>query len=90
MNAVAASMESAARGIFSAASTAFSPRNFNETRGISYIRMGIESWRWLDALADMEAKFGRDLTKASDKFKIETIDQALEALFRAPKFAAVK
>ncbi|MDR1008772.1 MAG: hypothetical protein LBL52_00790 [Rickettsiales bacterium] len=83
------SIEHAAAREFAAASTAFSPANFAHTRRISYISMGIEYWKWHDALASLEARFSRDLASTSDKFKIDTVDAAIAALYRAPKLESL-
>jgi hypothetical protein len=50
----------------------------------SRVKAGMDYWAWMDALADLEVRFSRDLSAVSDKFKIETVDELVDALMNAP------
>ena len=59
--------------------------NFSSIKNKNYATLGIEYWEWMDMLASLETTFSKDLTETTDKFKIETIDQVIEALYSAPE-----
>ncbi|MDR2098604.1 MAG: hypothetical protein LBO78_01085 [Rickettsiales bacterium] len=48
------------------------------------LRAGLGYWAWIDALAELEARFSCDLSACSDKFGIQTADALVEALMNAP------
>ena len=59
--------------------------NFDSIKKKNYSTLGIEYWEWMDMLASLETKFSKDLAETTDKFKIETIDEVIEALYSAPE-----
>ena len=55
----------------------------------NYSSLGIDYWNWIEFLGNLEIVFSRDLTETTNKFKIETINQALTALLTAPKMTNI-
>ena len=58
--------------------------NFASIKDKNYSTLGMDYWSWMDFLANLEATFSKDLTETTDKFKIETIDEVIDALYYAP------
>ena len=58
--------------------------NFDAIRAKKYSTLGIDYWSWIDLLASLESTFSKDLAETTDKFKIETIDEVINALYSAP------
>jgi|GEM_PF-5747025 len=83
-------IEMAAREEFSMISASLADSNFDSNRRQSYVEMGIEYWKWFDTIAKLEARFGRDISANVDnKFKVETVDMAIDALFNAPAITSI-
>ena len=55
----------------------------------NYSSLGIDYWNWIEFLGNLEIVFSRDLTETTNKFKIETINQALAAVLTAPKMTNI-
>ena len=58
--------------------------NFDSIKSQNYANLGIDYWNWIDFIANLETTFSKDLTETSEKFKIETIEQVIDALYSAP------
>ena len=58
--------------------------NFDSIKKQNYSNLGMDYWEWVDFLANLETTFSKDLTETTEKFKIETIDDVIEALYFAP------
>ena len=58
--------------------------NFASIKDKNYSTLGMDYWSWMDFLANLEATFSKDLAETTDKFKIETIDELIDALYCAP------
>lgn len=58
--------------------------NLDSIKKKKYSALGMDYWEWMDFLATLESTFSKDLAETSDKFKIETIDDVIEALYFAP------
>ena len=58
--------------------------NFDSIKKKNYTHIGIDYWTWIDLIAHLETTFSKDLAETTDKFKIETIDDVIEALYNAP------
>ena len=61
-----------------------SVENFDSIKKQNYSNLGMDYWEWVDFLANLETTFSKDLTETTEKFKIETIDDVIEALYFAP------
>ena len=59
-------------------------KDFDSVKKENYSTLGMDYWEWMDFLANLETTFSKDLTETTDKFKIETIDDVIEALYFAP------
>ena len=55
----------------------------------TYSSLGIDYWNWIEFLGNLEIIFSRDLTESTNKFKIETINQALRAILNAPRITGI-
>ena len=62
----------------------FAIKDFDSLKKEKYSSLGMDYWEWMDFLANLETTFSKDLAETSDKFKIETIDDVIEALYYAP------
>lgn len=65
-------------------SSSFVCENFDLIKKESYSKIGIDYWTWIDLLANIETKFSKDLSETTDKFKIDTIDELVNAIYNAP------
>ncbi len=61
--------------------------DFNSIKKQSYTSLGIDYWNWMDFLANLESIFSKDLSETTDKFKIQTIDEVIKALYCAPNIS---
>ncbi len=61
-----------------------SVEDFDSVKKKNYSNLGMDYWEWVDFLANLETTFSKDITETSEKFKIETIDDVIEALYFAP------
>ena len=61
----------------------------NKVKNKNYSSLGIDYWNWIEFLGNLEIIFSRDLTENTNKFKIETINQALIAILNAPKITSI-
>lgn len=59
--------------------------NFDSIKSKNYAQLGIDYWTWIDLLANLEVIFRKDLCETSEKFKIETVDDLINALYNAPE-----
>ncbi len=59
-------------------------KDFDSIKKKNYSNLGMDYWEWMDFLANIETAFSKDLAETSEKFKIETIDDIIEALYFAP------
>lgn len=59
--------------------------NFDSVKSKNYTQLGIDYWTWIDLLANLEVIFRKDLSETSEKFKIETVDELINALYNAPE-----
>lgn len=59
-------------------------KNIDSIKKENYTNLGIDYWNWIDLIANLETAFSKDLTETSEKFKIQTIDQIINALYSAP------
>ena len=59
-------------------------KDFDSIKKENYSNLGMDYWEWMDFLANIETAFSKDLAETSEKFKIETIDDIIEALYFAP------
>ena len=59
-------------------------KNIDSIKKENYTNLGIDYWNWIDLIANLETTFSKDLTETSEKFKIQTIDQIINALYSAP------
>lgn len=59
--------------------------NFDSIKSKNYTQLGIDYWTWIDLLANLEVIFRKDLCETSEKFKIETVDDLINALYNAPE-----
>ena len=59
-------------------------KDFDSIKKKNYSNLGMDYWEWMDFLANLESTFSKDLTETTEKFKIETIDDVIEALYYAP------
>ncbi|MGN0930012.1 MAG: hypothetical protein ACI4N3_05215 [Alphaproteobacteria bacterium] len=58
---------------------------FDSIKSKNYTQLGIDYWTWIDLLANLEVIFRKDLCETSEKFKIETVDELINALYNAPE-----
>lgn len=59
--------------------------NFDSIKSKNYAQLGIDYWTWIDLLANLEVIFRKDLSETSEKFKIETVNELINALYNAPE-----
>lgn len=59
--------------------------NFDSVKSKNYTQLGIDYWTWIDLLANLEVIFRKDLSETTEKFKIETVDELINALYNAPE-----
>ncbi len=59
-------------------------KDFDSLKNKNYSNLGMDYWEWMDFLANLETTFSKDLAETSEKFKIETINDIIEALYFAP------
>ena len=59
--------------------------NFDSIKSKNYAQLGIDYWTWIDLLANLEVIFRKDLCETSEKFKIETVYDLINALYNAPE-----
>ena len=62
----------------------FAVKDFDSIKKKNYSNLGMDYWEWVDFLANLETTFSKDLAETTEKFKIETIDDVIEALYYAP------
>ncbi len=63
--------------------------DYDSLKNKKYSQVGFDYWQWMDLLANLEAKFSKDLTATTEKFKIETIDELINALYNAPEMKSL-
>ena len=63
--------------------------NFDSIKSQNYSQVGLDYWTWIDLLANLEVIFRKDLSETSEKFKIETVDELINALYSAPEMKSV-
>lgn len=63
--------------------------NFDSIKSKNYSQVGLDYWTWIDLLANLEVIFRKDLSETSEKFKIETVDELINALYFAPEMKSV-
>ena len=61
-----------------------SAKDFDSIKKENYTALGMDYWSWMDFLANLETTFSKDLAETTEKFKIETIDAVIDALYFAP------
>ncbi len=59
-------------------------KDFDSLKKQNYTNLGMDYWQWVDFLANLETTFSKDLAETTEKFKIQTIDDVIEALYFAP------
>lgn len=59
--------------------------NFDSIKSQNYTNLGIDYWTWIDLLANLEVIFRKDLSETSEKFKIETVNELINAIYDAPE-----
>ena len=62
----------------------FTAKEFDSIKKQNYSNLGMDYWEWMDFLANLETTFSKDLAETTEKFKIETINDVIEALYFAP------
>ncbi len=72
-----------------ALNTCLNVQDFKTIKNKNYFSLGIDYWNWLDFLANLEIIFKKDLTETSEKFKIETIEDAINAIYKAPNIKGI-
>jgi hypothetical protein len=63
--------------------------DFDSIRNKDYQAIGLDYWGWIDLLANLEVIFRKDLTETSEKFKIATVDELINALYNAPEMKSI-